>query len=429
LQVRLVSKFRYQKNEQLNVLTHISKSLYNEANYIIKQELDKNHTWVRYSELDKTLKNSSPNYKLLKAQTSQQILKLLDKNWKSFFKAIKDWKKHPEKYKEKPNPPYFKRKDGHYLIIFTNQNSKLENNKIILTMSKTFEEKYPDLSNTLEIPIPNYKDKSFDTFQQIRILPRRKFLEIEIVYLQEIINSDLDYNAYFSMDLGVGNLITGVENKNTNPIIISGTILKSVNQDWNKRRAKLMSVKDKQKLKWTAKLDSITTNRNAFVNDYLHKTACFVINHCLEQKIGNICFGELKHIKDNVQLGKRTNQNFVSIPIQKLKQMIVYKAELVGINIIEVDEAYTSKCSALDVEPIKKHKKYVGRRVSRGLFKGSNYLLNADVNGSLNILRKVIGDGFIRNLSDRGCWFQPIRIRDIVQTSYEQFLIKSVITL
>jgi transposase len=83
----------------------------------------------------------------------------------------------------------------------------------------------------------------------------------------------------------------------------------------------------------------------------------------------------------------------------------------------------------LDLEPIEKHEKYVGNRIKRGLFRGSNYLLNADVNGSLNILRKVIGDDFIRNLADRGCWFQPIRIRNLVQTSYEQFLLNSVITV
>ena len=125
-------------------------------------------------------------------------------------------------------------------------------------------------------------------------------------------------------------------------------------------------------------------------------------------------------------MGKRNNQNFVNVPIQKLKQMITYKAQLVGIQIHEVDESYTSKCSSLDLEPIQKHKNYVGNRVKRGLFRGSNYLLNADVNGALNILRKVVGDGFIQNLSDRGCWFQPVRIRDLFQTSHEQFSLKSV---
>ncbi|TXT63472.1 MAG: transposase [Promethearchaeota archaeon] len=106
--------------------------------------------------------------------------------------------------------------------------------------------------------------------------------------------------------------------------------------------------------------------------------------------------------------------------------MITYKAKLVGITIHEVDEAYTSKCSSLDLEPIKKHKQYVGNQIKRGLFKGSSYLLNADVNGALNILRKVVGDDFIQNLSDRGCWFQLVRIRDMFQTSHEQFVLKTV---
>ena len=101
-------------------------------------------------------------------------------------------------------------------------------------------------------------------------------------------------------------------------------------------------------------------------------------------------------------MGRRNNQNFVNLPIQMLK------------------------CSSLDLEPIQKHKNYVGKRIKRGLFRGSNYLLNADVNGALNILRKVVGDGFIQNLSDRGWWFQPVRIRDMFQTSHEHFLLKSV---
>jgi len=427
--MRLVYKFRSPRNAQLRLLTHISKNLYNESNYIIKQKLENEQKWPRYPELDKILKKKSLNYKLLKAQTSQQILRIIDKNWKAFFKAIKDWKRSPEKYKVKPNPPHFKKKNGHFLLLFTNQNAKINNNKIILTMSKKFKEKYFLFNNIVEIKIPNYKNKTFDNFKQIRILPKKRFFEIEIIYLQDIINHNLDYNSYFSIDLGINNLITGVKNKNTRPIIISGKILKSINQYYNKRKAKLMSIKDKQNLKWTAKLEDITNNRNSFINDYLHKTARFIVNYCLDHKIGNICIGKLKHIKDNVQLGKKNNQNFMYIPIQKLKKIIKYKAELVSIKVIEVNEAYTSKCSALDLEPIKRHKTYIGNRIKRGLFKSPNYLLNADVNGALNILRKVIGNGFIKDLSDRGCWFQPVRIRDVVQTSYKQFLIKSFINI
>jgi putative transposase len=136
--MRLVYKYLHLKDKQLEILIHISKNLYNETNYLIKKELETNKRWIRYFELNKILKKSSVNYKLLKAQTSQQILKLIDKNWTSFFTTIKDWKKHPKKYKGKPNPPFFKKKEECFLLIFTNQNYKIENYNVILTMVSNF---------------------------------------------------------------------------------------------------------------------------------------------------------------------------------------------------------------------------------------------------------------------------------------------------
>ena len=368
---------------------------------------------------------SSNNYKLLKSQTSQQILKVLDKNWKSFFKSIKEWKKSRKKFNGRPRPPKYK-KDFYNLLIFTNQNSKIKHNKIILTMSQLFKKEFPEFENPIELSIPHYKNENFEHYQQIRILPRKRFYEIEIVYKKEVKKSKLEQDHYLSIDFGLNNLVTTVENQYFKPIIISGKLLKSINRQWNKRKARLYSIKDKQKLKWTDRLDKITIKRNSVVKDYLHKTAQFIVSYCLKNQIGNICLGELKGIKQHIRMGKQNNQNFVDVPIQILKHMITYKAQLIGINIHEVDEAYTSKCSSLDLEAIQKHKKYIGKRIKRGLFRGSNYILNADVNGALNILRKVVGDGFIQNLSDRGCWFQPGRIRDLFQTSHEQFLTKSV---
>jgi putative transposase len=371
------------------------------------------------------LKESSRNYKLLKAQTSQQLLKVVGKNWASFFKAIKDWKRHHEKYRGRPRIPQYKDKDGTFMLIFTNQNCTLNaNNELVLTMSRSFKDAYPQFKEPIRITIPHYPNKDFSSsYQQVRILPRRKYFEIEIVYREEeAVHPHLDNGRYLALDLGVNNLVTAVENRNVPPFIISGRILKSVNQFWNKKRAKLLSIKDKQQLGWKQLLDELTTNRNSMVYDYLHKSARFIIHYCLANNIGNICVGELKHIKDGVKLGKRNNQNFVNIPLQKFKQLITYKAQLVGITVHEVNEAYTSKCSALDVEPIKKHKHYLGQRITRGVFRGLHALVNADVNGALNILRKVIGDAFIRKLVDRGCWFQPVRIRDLIQTSHQQFV-------
>ena len=420
--MNLTYKFRKPKTEHLDLLCTISKKLYNQANWYIRQDFFHLSNWLHYEDLDFILK-SSIHYKLLKAQTSQQILKTLDKNWKSFFNTIKKWKKNREKFNGRPRPPKYK-KNFNNLLIFTNQNSKIKNNIIILTMSKQFKEMYPEFKEPIEIIIPQYNKKSFEEYQQIRILPRKQFYEIEIVYKNEVKRANINQESYLSIDFGLNNIITTVENQNSKPIIISGRILKSINRQWNKQKARLYSIKDKQNLKWTEQLDQITTTRNSVVKDYLHKTAQLLVGYCLKNKIGNICLGELNNIKQNIRMGTRNNQNFVNIPIQMLKQMITYKAQLVGIKVHEVDESYTSKCSSLDLETIQKHKSYVGKRLKRGLFRGSNYLLNADVNGALNILRKVVGDDFIRNLSDRGCWFQPVRIRDVFQTSHEQFFLK-----
>jgi len=422
--MKLAYKFRNPKTEHLDLLCSISKKLYNQANWYVRQDFFNLGNWLRYQDLNFILKTST-HYKLLKAQTSQQILKTLDKNWKSFFNAIKQWKKSRKKFNGRPSPPKYK-KDCNNLLIFTNQNSTIKHNKIILTMSQLFKKEFPEFENPIEIRIPHYRNKNFEHYQQIRILPRKIFYEVEIVYKKEIEKSKVDTKRYLSIDFGLNNLITTVENQNSKPIIISGKILKSINRQWNKRKARLYSIKDKQNLKGTNRLDTITINRNSVVKDYLHKTSQFIVGYCLKNQIGNICVGELKNIKHHIRMGKRNNQNFVNVPIQTLKQMITYKAQLVGIKVHEVDESYTSKCSSLDLEAIRKHNNYVGNRVKRGLFKGSNYLLNADVNGALNILRKVVGDGFIQNLSDRGYWFQPVRIRGMFQTSHKQFLLKTV---
>ena len=396
--MRLVYKFRSPKCEHLDLLCSISKKLYNQTNWYIRQDFFHLENWLQYQDLNVILKDTNI-YKLLKAQTSQQILKILDRNWRSFFASIKEWKINRHKFKGRPKPPKYKQEDYNFLV-FTNQNSKIENNLITLTMSKLFIKTFPEYKEPIEFTIPRYKNKEIQKYQQIRILPKKRFYEIEIVYEQPKKELQLESNSYLSIDFGLNNLITAVENRNSHPIIISGKIMKSINRQWNKRKARLYSIKDKQHLAWTTQLDKITIKRNSRMKDYLHKTSQYIVGYCLHYGIGNICLGELKEIKQNVRLGRRTNQNFVNIPIQTLKQMIAYKAELVGIKLYVTNEAYTSKCSSLDLEPIQKQDKYVGKRIKRGLFRGSNYLLNADVNWALNILRKVVGDGFIRNLSD-----------------------------
>lgn len=198
---------------------------------------------------------------------------------------------------------------------------------------------------------------------------------------------------------------------NFRPLLINGRPLKSYNWFWNKSRAKLQSeLKENHSSKRITKL---TFDRNNKVNDYLHKVSRLLINKALENCVTSIVIGYNQGWKNEINMGKKNNQNFVNIPYVKLIDFIHYKAEENGIRVIMVKEGYTSKCSSIDKEEIKKHETYVGKRVKRGLFKSSDGLeINADVNGSLNILRKVIGDGFI-DLLNIGCVLQPELIKVI----------------
>ncbi len=216
----------------------------------------------------------------MKAQTSQQILKVLDNNWKSFFNTLKEWKKDKKIFNRRPRPPNYK-KTCNNILIFTNQNSKIRGSKIILTMSHLFKDTFPKFENPIEVRISKYTNKSFERFQQIHILPRKRFYIIEIVYNEERKTSKVDTKRYLSIVFGLNDLITTVENTNVKPIIISGTVLKSINRQRNKRKVRIYSIKDKQRLKWTEKLDKITIKRNSVVNDYLHKTAQFIVGYCL----------------------------------------------------------------------------------------------------------------------------------------------------
>lgn len=178
----------------------------------------------------------------------------------------------------------------------------------------------------------------------------------------------------------------------TKPFIVNGKPLKSINQFYNKRKANLQS-KLKNNAKNSKRISSLSLKRNNKINDYLHKSTTFIVNYLVSNNIANLIVGHNKEWKQDINIGKKNNQNFVSIPHSRFKELLKYKCELEGITYIETEESYTSKCSFLDNEEICKHESYKGKRVKRGLFKSNDgTLINADVNGSLNILKKVVGN-------------------------------------
>lgn len=386
--MKQTEQIQLKKTFELFNLCHKAKDLYNKANFIIRQAFFETGRWIRYNELNKTLK-SEKEYKELPIQTSQQILILLDKNWKSFFKSIKDWEKHPEKYLGRPQIPKYKKKNGESIVIFTNQNTRIKDGLIY----------FPKKCNLLFIKtrIPN-------NFQQIRIIPRGLSYVLEIIYEKEPINLELDKYRILGIDLGLRNLATCVNNIGLKPFVIKGGIVKSINQFYNKQRAKYQSIKDLQGYKFeTKRLQRLTLKRNNKIKDYFHKISRAIINSCIENNFGTIILGYNNGWKQEIELGKRNNQNFVNIPFSKLVQQIHYKAELVSIEVKIIEESHTSKCSFLDNESIEHHDKYSGKRISRGLFKTkNNILINADVNGSYNIIKKAVPNAFADGIEGIG---------------------------
>jgi len=392
--------------KELDAISFLSKNLYNKTNYIIRQEFiltskekesgkrDKAN-WIRYNEIQKKLQNEKDfDYKQLPAKVSQHVLKLLDKNWTSFFASIRDWKKNPSKYTGQPSLPKYKdKKYGRGVLIYTIQaisKKELLNGFVLLS------------GTNIKI-----KTKKTDV-QQVRVVPKINHYVIEIIYnKQEVKNENLDIKKIAGIDLGLNNLATVTSNINSlKPIIINGRPLKSINQYYNKKKAKLQSfVGDKT----SNRLIILTNKRNRKVDNYLHKSSRIIVDYLVSNNIGTLVIGKNKQWKTEINIGKRNNQAFVNIPHARFIQMIQYKCKLIGIEIIITEESYTSKCSFIDFETLNKHDNYLGKRKYRGLFISKNGVkINADCNGSGNIIRKEFPNVFTDGIE--GVVVRPIRI-------------------
>lgn len=381
----------------LDEFCYKSKNLYNYANYIIRQEFINNGKWIRYNDLDKLLKQEGNNFdykNMPLASTSQQCLKLLDKNWKSFFQSIKDYRKNPNKYLGRPKLPKYKQKDSRNLIVLTNQNCKI--NKGIIKFPKAFKGFY------LKTKINN--------LQQVRIIPKDNYIVIEVVYKIENIKQLIDNNRYIGIDLGLDNFATITNNCGLIPLVINGKGLKSINQYYNKKISHYKSIaKRVNKLDYTNRMRKLTLKRNNKIEDYIHKTSRFVVDYCRNNEINTIVIGNNKNWKQNSKMSKRVNQNFISIPYYNFIQKVQYKAEEFGIQVVITEESYTSGTSFLDGEyPIKENYNK-NRRKYRGLFvsnKGTK--INADVNGSYQIIKKVFPKAFADGIE--GVGLHPFKI-------------------
>lgn len=384
-----IYKIQVDPNEYLDKITILSNNLYNFALYNVRQFFFKNGEYLNYYGNYPLCKNNE-NYKQLYSQTAQQVLQQVDNSFKSFFKANKSYKKHPEKFLGKPKIPKYKEKGSKSLITIPGQHLKIKNNYLIF-------------------PKSNYKlflgELKIDKIVEVKIKPYKTFYEIFIIYEDKKQYVQVESNEnYISIDLGINNFTTITNNIGKSPILVKGKKIKSINQFYNKKKAKLMS--DVKSKGISNKLEKLTKDRNNKIENYIHNVSSYIVNYCIENKISNIIIGKNKNWKQEVNIGRRNNQNFVSIPHSIFIFKLQYKAQRHNINVILNEESYTSKCDALAIEDIKKKDEYFGKRIKRGLFKSRYGLINADVNGSLNILRKVIGNDFI-SLLNRGLVMNP----------------------
>ena len=373
------------KSKYYNVLDDFcfkAKNLYNSTLYAVRQYYFENKKYLSYANVNKQfIKEHNTDYYALPSKVSQQVQRLVDKNFKSFFNHLK---------KKKANetiriPKYLHKKKGRQVVEFTKQAISFNNRNV--------QKGYLKLSGIdmlIKTKAPNV--------EFARIVPKGNKITIEIGY--EVEEKPLKENEnYASIDLGINNLAT-ITFTNRKALIINGKPIKAINQYYNKKLAELTSkqVLSNKNKRTTKRICSLTNKRNNKISDYLHKSTHYIVNQLVSNNISTLVLGYNKEWKQGTNIGKRNNQKFVQIPFIMFINQLIYKCKIEGIAVELQEESYTSKASFLDKDemPIRNSNntetyKFSGKRVKRGLYKtAEGKLFNADVNGSYNILRKFL---------------------------------------
>lgn len=391
---RHIIKSGHKYYNKCDKITFLAKNVYNATLY--EQRLSFfNGEFKNYYDVNKKFRTEKQvDYRALPTKVSKEVQRLSDKNFKSFFALLK--LKNEGKY-DKPVrlPKYLDKKKGRITAFYE---------KGAISFKKTG---YVKLSQT-EIEIKTKLSR--EQIIGARIVPKKGYFVVEILYEVKKVEKKEEQNRYVFIDPGMDNLMTITSNV-FNPIIYSGKKIKSINQLANKNNAKRQSrmplMRFRNGLTLQEKIEQIEKGllerdqskgmkglwrkRELRIKDSFHKITRDLVNQLVSHNIDTVIFGYNKEQKQDIELGKKTNQNFVNIPFVVLRQMLEYKCNLVGIRFETQEEAYTSKCSFVDKEEIKKKEEYLGKRIKRGLYQTQNgKKINADINGSLNIGRKYL---------------------------------------
>jgi len=368
-----------------------SKNLYNAALYEMRQAFIHQGIYLSYEQMD-TRMQSYEAYKALPAKVSQQVLRQLAAAWKAFREAKVAYEEDPSKFTGRPKLPKYKHKtEGRNILVYT-----------IQALSK------PGLRDGLiqasRLPITIKTEHT--VVDQVRMVPRHGHYVVEVLYSKEPVQADVDPSFCVGIDLGVTNLAAIASNREGFvPRLVNGRPLKAWNQWYNKRMKELkknLPKEDQEQV--TKQMQRITTTRNRRINHYLHTASKRVIDLLVEQGVGTVIIGKNPLWKQEAGMGRRNNQNFVSIPHARFIDMITYKAALVGIGVEVREESYTSKASFLDLDPIPDYQAndetvhvFSGKRIGRRnrLYRTKDgHIICADMNGAYNILRKSRPDAF-----------------------------------
>ena len=386
-QIKHLSRVEY---NILRELCRTAKNLTNQAIYNVRQHYFQEKQYLKYESNYHELKNSE-SYRMLNSNMAQQIIKEVDGVFKSFFALIKLAKQGKYSFNHIRLPKYLP-KNGYSCLIIA-QFSVKEDNVLTIPCSRSFKYKY---ETNVKIKIPKVLENK--KIKEIRIIPKfnARFFEIQYIYECQEENIQLNTNNALAIDLGVNNLCTCVTNTGKS-FIIDGRKLKSINQFFNKKNAKLQSIKDKQNIKrQTKKQYLISKKRKNRVDDYINKACRYIINYCLSNDIGTLVVGYNQSFQDKANLGKINNQIFTQLPFGKVREKLEYLCKRYNINYILQEESYTSKASFFDNDELPIYNadnsqtyEFSGKRIKRGLYQTkNNYRFNADCNGALNILRK-----------------------------------------
>lgn len=408
--IRGLSKYQYL---MLAEMCRYANNLYNVALYNIRQHYFENKKFLAY-ESNYYVCKENENYRLLQAGVSQQILKIADRSFKSFFNLIRKARNNEYRFQDIKMPHYHKKNEMFILVLSTNAIT-IKNGYLRMPMSRRFKKLHPDCD--IKIPFP--KRLEGKTIKEVRIFPvyNGRYFKIQYVYEINAEVADINYANAMAIDLGVDNLASCITTLGTS-FILDGRKLKSINQGWNKEKARLQSIADKQGTKYTARLSRITEKRNNRAKDVMRKSTRYIVDYCIKNHIGTVIVGYNSDFKRNINIGHKNNQTFTNISFGDFRQLLSGLCERYGIQYVEQEESYTSKSSFIDRDILPEYKPeqpytggFSGKRVHRGLYKTKDgTVVNADMNGAANILRKSKQNFDFEELC-RGLLASPQRIR------------------